>query len=95
MGLVYTLNDKVKLFTEHRYVLEEYEIAQGNRTGRVLQHKQNTTGFGIEYAPTDEWTLKSSAGYAYNRSFKFVDNPDSKAVLDESVYVTFEILGRF
>jgi hypothetical protein len=95
LGLVYTVNEKTKLFTEHLYALDEYEISQNGRNGRVLQHQQNTTGIGAQYEFIKGWTAKASTGMAYNRSFKFVDEPGTKTSLKETMYYSVEIKGVF
>lgn len=96
IGLVYKYNDKIQFFSEHRYVLDEYEITESGVDGRVLRHKQNTTGVGMKYQINEKSYLKFSVGAAYNRNFKFVDGQDNRQVrLDETVYTTFEFVWNF
>ena len=95
VGIVYTVNQRTKLFTEHLYALDEYEISQDGRNGRVLRHQQNTTGVGVEYEFLKGWMVKGSTGLAYNRTFKFVDEPYTKTSLKETMYYAVEIKGVF
>lgn len=94
-GLVYTLNEKTKLFTEYRYVVDEYEITQNGQPGRVLLHRQNNAGVGIEHQFTKHWSGSSSVGVAFNRKFAFETDPLTKTQLKESVYFSLGIIGKF
>jgi hypothetical protein len=95
VNLIYAVNDKFQILTEHRYVLDEYEISSGGIDGRVLRHKQNTTGLGFQYNWSETIQTKLSFGAAYNRSFKFTEDEQGKAVLDDTVYAAFEIKAAF
>lgn len=96
VGFTYQLNAKTQLFTEHRYVLDEYEITAGGVDGRVLRQQQNTTGVGVQYNINSDSYAKVSFGGAYNRSFEFVDGQGpGKAELDDSIYGSFELVWNF
>ncbi len=94
-GLVYTLNEKTKLFSEYRYVVDEYEVSQNGQSGRVLLHRQNNAGLGVEHQFAKNWSVTTTAGVAFNRKFAFETEPLTKTQLKESVYLTLGVKGQF
>lgn len=94
-GLVYQLNDRTKLFTEYRYVVDEYEVSQNGKEGRILLHRQNNAGVGIEHQFMNSWSVTASTGVSYNRKFAFETDPLTKTQLKESLYFSLGVKGQF
>ncbi len=94
-NVIYTVNDRWEVFTEHRYVNDEYEIAVGNAQGRPLIQQQNTSGLGVQFYFTDTSFVKLSAGAVYNRKFKTLKPIDARVDLEDSFYTTLEFAATF
>lgn len=94
-NVVYTVNDRWKLFTEHRYVNDEFEISIGSLEGRPLIQQQNNTGLGVQYNFSDTSYVKVSAGAVYNRKFKTLNPIDARVDLEDDFYSTVEFVASF
>lgn len=92
--IAYRINEQWTIFTEFRFLIDEYEVTRGQNQHVVLKYSESRAGIGCRFQPNHNFEIAFSAGGVGGRRLDYEDD-NGKVVPKATEYVRLKVGLKF